>query len=1267
MSSYRFPLAATLSVVLALAGSLPAAVTPTLSPPSASGTTGLYVELTCPTPGAQIHFTTNGVDPTQQDPFVFNGGTVYIQRSTVLKAKAWTGSSHSSVSSGNYKVTGMLSAGYSHAVGLKFSGAGYSWGLGTNGRLGNGSTGATNQPIPAFVRKNASTSFDDMKGCAAGLDHSVSVDNTGRVWAFGSDSHGEIGKNTTGDSPYAVQVVKSTTPSDFLIGVASADAGDDFSLALTSTGQVFAWGNRLNGRLGDGQTFLWRRFAQAVQKDVSPFPSLGGIASISAGGGHSLARSPNDYEVSGSPGEVWAFGLNFNGQLGIGTTADKTRASVMKLNATTTLTDAWAVSAGLVHSSVVRWKNGDPNLQGSVWCCGSQLDGRLGNGSVVAGNVTFPVPVVKVSGGTLGGIVEVSSGPRHTLALDNQGFVWAWGNNTKGELGDGTTTKRGAAAKVRNPQGTGDLSDIVAIAAGGADLNGFSLALGADGTLYAWGANGNGQHGTGGVNTGNPGATPLPIVSSVYTSINQPPSVSMSASVVAHEPMGTAQLTAVPSDPDGISDVVRVEFIADGVVIGTSSGSPWSYSWNSLDAGSRTVSARVFDRAGNFADSAAVQFEIKRTLSIAALTSSIMEGSQDPVPCFRISISSPLPTGLTIPLTFGGTAGNGTDYTSSVISNSVKIPPGSTAIDVMIKPIADLVFEPTETLSVTLSNVSGFQTTTSLAQIVVADPPTAAPPYFYPPANTPARVETVCIRCPDPSATIYYTLDGTTPTGSSPSVVANTLIRIPWGATLKAYSSRAGYTNSAVVTSVYSGVAAIVGTEEASVWIDPGGVCHGFGFGVFGKFGFNEGLLPTIFPIPLPTIPAGVVQMDGDGHSLFLYGDGTVLAAGVGGDGQLGNGIAVNSTVPVAVTGLPPGGFQTIVAGPRTSFGVSAAGGLYAWGDNGSSQLGVGAGADKLSATLVTAVSNVADVGAGSVHTIVLKKDGTVVAFGSNGSGRLGNGTQTSSAVPVTVGLTGIVDVAATLASSYALKNNGLVYRWGQLPSGYSLTPANTGLQNIVGFATSDEYNVYAFDRDGKVWVVGGEYAKGQFGAGSFGVPTSNPGAVPSLTNFIGTGGGDDHVLALKNDGSVWSWGANRYGELGDIERPYGTTLAYATPGLVLAPKDSDRDGAPDWLDSDLGTGAVTTDHNGNGIRDHFEWQVGYNSGTWDADGDGLANFTELLLGTNPFVSDSDGDGVSDGDDPFPIDPTRSNLNPTPGDTLGPAILLSRPVEAVLQ
>lgn len=411
------------------AGSLAAlgdVAAPAFDPGEGDSAAAFPVTVTCATAGATIRYTLDGSEPDTADQTVTSGGTVMINRNLTLKAKAWSGSETSATSTAVYRLTGDVAAGAHHVLSLDAAGNIYSWGEQSAGRLGNGLTGSANVSTPDAAKYSSSIPIEDAIAIGAGLNHSLFLKSDRSVWAFGANSDGQLGDNTSTNRAYAVRVRKSTTSTDYLTGCVAVDGGNDFSGALGSNGKLYTWGIQTGGRLGSGSTTGTRRYAAAARRgDVAGNPDLDGISSFALGGGFVLAREASAMETAGGLGRVWSWGHGGVGQLGQGGTANKSYAYPVALNSTTELTDAWWVSAGESHGVIVRWKDGDPNLQGSVWTFGEGNSGRLGRNSTA--NSNYPVRVVTDTAGTpISNIKMVAAGSAHTLALDTDGKVWAW-------------------------------------------------------------------------------------------------------------------------------------------------------------------------------------------------------------------------------------------------------------------------------------------------------------------------------------------------------------------------------------------------------------------------------------------------------------------------------------------------------------------------------------------------------------------------------------------------------------------------------------------------------------------------------------------------------------------------------------------------------------------------------------------------------------------------------------------------------------------------
>ncbi len=329
-------------------------------------------------------------------------------------------------------------AGDRHSLRLRPDGTVWAWGSNTHGQLGDGST--THRSAPVRV-----SALRGVVAVSAGGSHSLAVLPDGTVGAWGNNSSKQLGNGST---------THRTTPGRVLDlrGVVAVSAGGSHSLAVREDGTVWAWGNNRSGQLGDGTT-VHRSMPVQVK-------ALSGVVAVSAGMHHSLAVRED--------GTVWAWGNNDSGQLGDGTITN--RSTPVQVSG---LSGVAAVSAGYFHSLAAR-------ADGTVWAWGNNGSGQLGEGTT-----THRSTPVQVSG--LSGVAAVSAGHFHSLATREDGTVWAWGSNQSGQLGDGTTANRSSPVQV------GGLSGVAAVSAGMQH----SLSLRKDGTVWAWGSNASEQRGDG--------------------------------------------------------------------------------------------------------------------------------------------------------------------------------------------------------------------------------------------------------------------------------------------------------------------------------------------------------------------------------------------------------------------------------------------------------------------------------------------------------------------------------------------------------------------------------------------------------------------------------------------------------------------------------------------------------------------------------------------------------------------------------------------------
>ena len=320
----------------------------------------------------------------------------------------------------------------------------YAWGLGSAGALGDNTAADKSSPVPVVG------GITDWASASAGNNHELAIRANGTLYAWGNNGSGRLGDNT---------IVNKSSPVLVAGGISDwirASAGTAHSLGLRATGQLYAWGNAANGRLGDN----------TIANKSSPVLVAGGIAewvSMSTGDLHNLAIRAN--------GVLYAWGSGGDGRLGDGTTVAKSSPVVVSGG----FTDWIGAATGYFHSLGVR-------ANGTLYGWGRNANGQVGDNTAAAKSV--PTLVV-------GGIVNwvsASCGDYHSLGIRADGTLYAWGNNTSRQLGDTTITSRSSPVLV-----VGGFTDWVMASGGNQASNGVR----ANGTTWGWGSNTFGMVGDG--------------------------------------------------------------------------------------------------------------------------------------------------------------------------------------------------------------------------------------------------------------------------------------------------------------------------------------------------------------------------------------------------------------------------------------------------------------------------------------------------------------------------------------------------------------------------------------------------------------------------------------------------------------------------------------------------------------------------------------------------------------------------------------------------
>lgn len=764
---------------------------------------------------------------------------------------------------------------------------------------------------------------------------------------------------------------------------------------------------------------------------------------------------------------------------------------------------AWSavphISAGGTHSMLLK-------SDGSLWAAGSNQSGQLGDGSLV----NRPDPV-QIAGGPW---KAVSAGRNHTLAIKSDGTLWSWGSNTFGQLGlpkVGTPPNDTFAADRLIPTQIGTDTTWTAVVAAGFS----SLALKADGSLWVWGDNSTGQLGDG-----------------TLTARAEP-----------------FQLPA-PLDPLNVPSSGRYIHIASSgehTLAIQADGTLWATGFNlhgQLGNGS-TISSTVLVKIVSGSRWTAVAAGGLHSLAIQS------DGS---LWSWGRNLAGQLGNEAAIP---------GADVTTPARISAAS---GNDWIAISASELHSLAIKRNGTVWSWGGNVSGQLGSGNTADRSI---PTAL--------TVPAAIskDMISVSAGD-NHSLALRGDG--------QIFA-------WG------SNASGQFGS---NTLVSSTSAVAGSATSSGWTDtrPGrlftlatrgnGTLWGWGSNTSGQLG-NGSLLSTSTPQQIGAATIWRTASGGTNHVLALAADGTLWSWGSDATGQLGNGVTTGTiTTPQKLLvsalvdpQLSDSDWAVISSGSGHSVAVKADGSLWSWGDNTSGQLGM---FDPLATSITTIPGRVTvangvpagfnngwiDAAAGGSHTLALQSDGTLWGWGNNFNGEIGQDPQTGTFFftprqiffdPVPAGAdpffnSSWVRVSAGSNHSVGLQADGSVWVWGvnnldQLGNNAtgvsSFRPVKTSLPAAAVRIAAGQSHSHAQLVDGNVWGWG-RNDNGQLGVNSSTTPTT-PRQVTvtspaSLANdWAAIGAGSLHSVLLKQDGTLWSSGANSSGQTG-----------LGTPATVLIP-----------------------------------------------------------------------------------------------------------------
>ena len=705
------------------------------------------------------------------------------------------------------------------------------------------------------------------------------------------------------------------------------------------------------------------------------------------------------------------------------------------LNALVPLQDVAQIAPGSRHTCVL-------TTSGGVMCWGSNNSGQLGDGTTT--NRLTPTPV----NGLTSGVQAITAGGSQTCALTVHGSVLCWGSNGFGQLGDGTTTDRLTPVAVR-----GLTSGVRALAAGLAH----TCAMTAGGGILCWGWNNVGQVGDG-------------------TTIQRliPVAVSGLDNGVTRLAAG-GFLTCALTDNGGVLcwGDNRYGQLGDGTT--TNSSAPVAVS--SLSSGVKTLDTGSYHACAVAGSGGVFCWGDNRYGQLGDGTTT---NSSTPV-----AVSS-LNSGVK-------TLALGEFHTCALTNNGSVLCWGTNSND-------GLLGDGTTTKRLTPVAVSGLS---SGVQALDA-----------------GRFHTCAV-----------TVSG--------GVVC-------WGENLYGQLGNGAIIRSipVAVSELGGGVQAIAaGWAHTCAVTGSGGVLC-WGENRFGQLGDGT-TTNSSTPVAVSGLNSGMQAIAaGWYHTCGITVSGGVMCWGANDSGQLGDGTTTSRSPPVAVSGLSSG-VKAIAAGGSHTCAVTDSGSVLCWGDNGFGQSGNGPShASSIPVAVSLLSSGMQAIAAGDYHTCVLNDSGGALCWGRNIYGELGNGTTANNSPPESVsGLSsGVQAITASNRHTCAVTGSGSLLCWGENKLGLlgdgTTTDRHTPVA-VIGLSNGIQTVAAGYSHTCTVTDSGGALCWGFNGYGQVGDGTTTDRSVPIAvselsSNVEAVAAGSSHTCALTDDRSVLCWGDNRIGQVGD-------------------------------------------------------------------------------------------------------------------------------------
>ena len=970
----------------------------------------------------------------------------------------------------------------------------YAWGRNNYGQLGDNTTITRSSPVQI-----GSSSW---LAVSSGAYSTAAIRSDGLLFTWGRNTSAQLGDGTTVNKSSPVQIGSSSWT--------LVNSGINNTFAISTDGKLFGCGNpnlmtvteiKSWAVLGDPYTTFLN-----ITSDNKLWWCGGAIGSsptlVGLGTQNSTWKAASNgnafWSIIRTDGILFAWGLNNQGQVGDGTFI--TRNSPVQIGSS-----SWtAIKNGLNYCLALRSNN-------LLFGWGYNNQGQLGDGTTI--RKTSPIQIGSSSW------IAVDTGWSHTVAIRSDGMLFAWGSASGGQLGNGSTISRSSPVQIGS-------SSWIAVSAGGGSGD-FSVAIRSDGMLFAWGRNGYGQLGDG--TTVNK-SSPVQIGSSSWIAISAGPN----SFTFAIRSGGT--LFSWGNNSQGQ--------LGDGTTVNKSSPVQigGSNSW---------IAVQAWQASGSAIDS-------NNNLYTWGDNSSGQLGLQ---------ITGVFGSKVTVPTLVGGQA---FAYTQSNL-----LPIGSDSWK-------NIKLGASHAVAIRHDNLLFTWGLNSSGQLGTGDTTTRSSPVQIGSSNWIAVdagiSHTVAIREDNllfswgtnsygQLGTWYETnyidvgLKGIA-IGRPIHVIRNDGILFGWGINSGNYGLIGDGTLDSRSSPVQIGSSSWTLVSGAGSNLIGAIRSDGILFG-WGRYPGDGTSIIRSSPVQIGS-SSWIALSVGSSHALAISSDNKLFSWGNNNSGQLGDGTLITKLSPVQIGSS---NWTSISAGYAFSAAIRSDGMLFSWGNNSQGQLGDGTNISKSSPVQIGSSSWIA-INGGYSTMIGIRSGGTLFTWGYGTFGRLGDGTTISKSSPVQIGSSSWIAVPKNVAGrvNAAIRSDGMLFTWGQnnygqLGDGTMInrsSPVQIGSNSWVSISMG--YISIGLTTDNRLYIWGGRngsnfnwqpvlgtpkaYNSPIF-LNSF-VPNSSPVQVGS-SSWLAISAGSRHTSGiLKNTerlGQVFSWGDNRFGQLGD-----GTTNFKPSP-----------------------------------------------------------------------------------------------------------------------